>query len=95
MNESLPGGMMGGYIEENFPFYFVNRRMLNYLGYADDAEFVTDIEGCVSNCMHPEDRDMVERAVMEQLAEDVEYVVEYRMKKRMVLTSGFMTWDAE
>ena len=38
---------------------------------------------------------MVERAVMEQLAEDVEYVVEYRMKKRMVLTSGFMTWDAE
>ena len=82
LNESLPGGMMGGYIEENFPFYFVNRRMLNYLGYADEAEFVADIEGCVSNCMHPEDRDMVERAVMEQLAEDVEYVVEYRMKKK-------------
>ena len=67
LTESLPGGMMGGYIEENFPFYFVNRRMLNYLGYADEAEFVADIEGCVSNCMHPEDRDMVERAVMEQL----------------------------
>ena len=82
LNESLPGGMMGGYIEENFPFYFVNRRMLNYLGYADEAEFVADIEGCVSNCMHPEDRDMVERAVMEQLAEDVEYVC-------LLYTSGF------
>lgn len=88
LNESLPGGMMGGYIEENFPFYFVNRRMLNYLGYADEAEFVADIEGCVSNCMHPEDRDMVERAVMEQLAEDVEYVVEYRMKKGWFLHLG-------
>ncbi|WP_455619500.1 response regulator [Eisenbergiella sp.] len=82
LNDSLPGGMMGGYIEEGFPFYFINRRMLNYLGYADEAEFIADIEGSISNCMHPGDRDMVDRAVMEQLAEDVEYVVEYRMKKK-------------
>ena len=28
LNDSLAGGMMGGYMEEGFPFYFVNRQML-------------------------------------------------------------------
>ena len=82
LNDSLPGGMMGGYIEDNFPFYFINRRMLSYLGYTDEEDFVQDTNGFISNCMHPEDRDMVDQTVMEQLSEDVEYVVEYRMKKK-------------
>lgn len=82
LNDSLPGGMMGGYIEDGFPFYFVNRRMLDYLGYKDEAEFVDDIGGMVSNCMHPEDQDMVRQSVDEQLEKMEEYVVEYRMKKK-------------
>ena len=45
--DSLPGGMMGGYIEDGFPFYFINRQMLEYLGYDDEAEFVADIDGMV------------------------------------------------
>ncbi|MCQ4815807.1 hypothetical protein, partial [Cloacibacillus evryensis] len=36
LNDSVPGGMMGGYIEEGFPFYFINRNMLDYLGYEDE-----------------------------------------------------------
>lgn len=60
LNDSLPGGMMGGYIEEGFPFYFVNNRMLEHLGYADEADFVADIRGLVTNCMHPDDRAMVD-----------------------------------
>ena len=82
LNDSLPGGMMGGYIEEGFPFYFVNRRMLDHLGYADEAEFVSDIDGMIGNCMHPQDRQMVDDAVEAQLRKGDEYVVEYRMKKR-------------
>lgn len=82
LNDSLPGGMMGGYIEENFPYYFVNRRMLDYLGYESEAEFVEDIGGMVSNCMHPDDRERVDRMVVEQLNRGGEYVVEYRMKKK-------------
>ena len=82
LNDSLPGGMMGGYIEEGFPFYFVNNRMLEYLGYASEAEFVADIEGMVSNCMHPDDRAMVDGEVARQMAERGEYMVEYRMKRR-------------
>lgn len=82
LNDSLPGGMMGGYIEEGFPFYFVNNRMLKHLGYASEAEFVADIEGMVSNCMHPDDRAMVDGEVARQMAERGEYMVEYRMKRR-------------
>ena len=82
LNDSLPGGMMGGYIEEGFPFYFTNNRMLEHLGYAGEAEFVSDICGMVSNCIHVDDRAMVHAEVARQLAENREYVVEYRMKRR-------------
>ena len=82
LNDSLPGGMMGGYIEEGFPFYFINERMLDYLGYADEEEFILDNCGMVSNCMHPDDREMVDRDVAGQLKDKGEYVVEYRMKKK-------------
>ncbi len=82
LNDSIAGGMMGGYIEEGFPYYFVNRRMLAHLGYADEAEFIADIDGYISNCMHPEDREMVDEAVKQQMEDSDEYVVEYRMKKK-------------
>ncbi len=82
IDDSMPGGMMGGYMEEGFPLYFVNRRMLEYLGYRDEEEFRADIGGLVINCIHPEEQEMVNRSVTEQLQEKDEYVVEYRMKKR-------------
>lgn len=82
LNDSLLGGMMGGYIEEGFPFYFVNHQMLEYLGYDDEEDFVSDIGGKISNCMHPDDRELVDESVAVQLEEKGEYVVEYRMKKK-------------
>lgn len=82
LSDALPGGMMGGYIEDGFPFYFINRRMLNYLDYKDEEDFIKDIGGSVINCMHPDDRKMVDETVERQLAEHDEYVVEYRMKRK-------------
>ena len=82
LNDSLAGGMLGGYIEAGFPFYFVNRQMLAYLNYDSEAEFVEDIDGKVSNCMHPEDREETEREILRQIEENGEYVVEYRMKRK-------------
>ena len=82
LNDSLAGGMMGGYLGDGFPFYFINRQMLDYLGYREEAEFVADIDGLISNCMHPDDRESVDAAVAVQLAEKDEYIVEYRMKKK-------------
>ena len=73
---------MGGYIEEQFPFYFINRQMLDYLGYGSEEEFVRDIDGKITNCMHPDDRTMVDRTVDGQLEKGDEYVVEYRMRKK-------------
>lgn len=82
LNDSLPGGMMGGYIEEGFPFYFINQKMLDYLGYENEEEFVDDIDGLIDNCMHPDDREMVDASVAEQLDKGNEYIIEYRMKKK-------------
>lgn len=82
LNDSVPGGMMGGYMEEGFPFYFINRNMLNYLGYADEADFFSDIDGLISHCIHPDDREEVDQSVYAQLKEGDEYAVDYRMKKK-------------
>ena len=82
LNDSLPGGMMGGYIEEGFPFYFINRQMLSYLGYDCEADFVSDNDGMISNCMHPDDRDMVDASVASQLEASGSYTVDYRMRRQ-------------
>lgn len=82
LDEATPGGMMGGYQEPGFPFYYVNQRMLDYLGYGSEAEFVSDISGLILNCIHPDDRAEVERQLAAQMAETGEYAVEYRMRKK-------------
>ena len=82
LNDSVPGGMMGGYMEAGYPFYFINRHMLDYLGYENEAEFTADIGGMISNCRHPDDRAEVSRLLTAQLAEKDEYAVDYRMKKK-------------
>lgn len=82
LNAAIAGGMMGGYIEPDFPFYFINQWMIDYLGYDDEKDFVDDIKGLVINCMHPEDHDRVSKEVEEQLAVRNEYVVEYQMRKK-------------
>lgn len=78
----VAGGMMGGYLEENFPFYFINDTMLSYLGYISEQEFVEDNKGFISNCMHPDDKNMVDAAVGKQLKTSDEYNVDYRMRKK-------------
>lgn len=81
LNDATAGGMMGGYIEPGFPFYFINQRMLEYLGYTTQDEFIRDNSGMISNCMHPGDRQHVDQEVARQIALAGEYTVEYRMRK--------------
>lgn len=82
LGETVAGGMMGGYMEEKFPFYFINQRMLEYLGYDTEEEFVADNEGFLSNCMHPDQRGAVAQAVEKQLKRKQEYTVEYQIRKK-------------
>lgn len=69
-------------MEDQFPYYFINKYMLDYLGYESEEDFVQDIDGMVINCMHPDDQGMVDKSVTEQLEKSDEYVVEYRMRKK-------------
>lgn len=88
LNETTPGGMMGGYQQPGFPFYFINQRMLDYLGYDNEQDYIQDIDGLIINSMHPDDRDEVDRQVESQMAVDGDYVVEYRIRKK----SGDYIW---
>ena len=81
LGKNIPGGMMGGYLEADFPLYYVNDFMLSYLGYTYN-EFVKAIDGKVINCMHPDDQDRVEALVAERFSSGTDYEVQYRMLKK-------------
>lgn len=82
LNDSVPGGMMGSYYAPDFPFYFINEQMLRYLGYDSESAFVSEIHGMVSNCIHPDDRAMVDKAIAHQLESAEGYELEFRMRKK-------------
>lgn len=82
LSSSIAGGLIGTYLEENFPFYYINDKMLSYLGYESEEEFVTDINGYISNCIHADDWEKVNQTIYEQLEKQGQYIVEYRMKKK-------------
>ena len=78
---SVPGGMIGCYITPGLPFYFINRQMLNHLGYGTEQEFVSDIGGMIINCIHPGDHRLINNA--NELLQTMEsYATEYRLKKK-------------
>ena len=37
VSKHIFGGLLGGYLEEGLPLYFISEQMLAYLGYADEA----------------------------------------------------------
>lgn len=81
LNSSVPGGMLGGYIEEGFPLYFINHHLLVYLGYTYD-EFIKETKGFVLNCIHPDDRNYVNEIMTQSLQNSDEYKAEYRILKK-------------
>ncbi|MDO4542244.1 MAG: PAS domain-containing protein, partial [Bacillota bacterium] len=85
LNEFLPGGIMSGYIEKDFPFCFINQRMLDYLGYENEEEFCQDIDGLLRNCIYPDDwyefNKTLEREIISEEGSG-EYSVEYRIRKK-------------
>lgn len=54
--QMTPGGMIGGYCEDEFPLYFANYEMVKLLGYDSYDEFAEAIEWKVENTIHPDDR---------------------------------------
>lgn len=78
----MPGGVVGGYVEEGFPLYVANDRMLQMAGYSSYKEFDRAIQGLVINSIHPDDRDFVTMLVHQALTKGDQYEVQYRMKRR-------------
>lgn len=79
--QMMPGGIIGGYIEEGFPLYVVNDTMLEMMGYTYD-EFIEATGGNIENSFYEKDRERVTRIVMERMRSEKQYAVEYRVKKK-------------
>ena len=79
IEQIMPGGIVGGYLESGFPLYVANNRLLQMAGYESYQEFEEGIEGLVINSIHPDDRELVNRELERSLAEGDQYEIEYRM----------------
>lgn len=79
IEQIMPGGIIGGYLEPGFPLYVANNSLLQMAGYGSYPEFEEDIGGLVINSIHPDDRDLVNREVEKALANGDQYEIEYRM----------------
>lgn len=77
----MPGGIIGGYIEEGFPLYVVNDKMLEMMGYTYE-EFVEATDGKVLNSIYEEDVERVRTEVFGRMEDEKEYAIEYRVKKK-------------
>ena len=77
----MPCGIIGGYIEEQFPLYVINDAMLAMMGYTYD-EFVEATDGLIINSFCEEDAERVCSHVLRKLETDNEYEIEYRVKKK-------------
>lgn len=81
MLSMLPGGIMGGYLEDGFPLYIINDTMLDYLGYTYE-ELVEETDEKMQKVIAPEDWERVEKTIYESLAKTGEYNVQYRVIRK-------------
>ena len=81
MMSMLPGGIMGGYLEEGFPLYIINDTMLEYLGYTYD-ELVEETGEYMQKIIDPQDWERVERTIYDSINKTGEYNVRYRVIRK-------------
>lgn len=66
-NQIIQGGVIGAYLDEDYTFYFINEKLLKYLGYNNEYEFKEDIQGKCTNLIHPEDLENYKISLKKQL----------------------------
>lgn len=74
-----PGGVLGTYFEPGFPFCFANFKMLQLLGYENEAGFMEASQGSLINLIYEADRSDIEQTIRSQIYANGEYEVEYRL----------------
>jgi len=78
VTNALPGGIMGGYLEEGYPLYTINNKMLEILGYTYE-ELIAVTDEKMMNVIYTADQQRVEESIMEQIQEKNEYEIVYRV----------------
>ena len=87
ITKALPGGVMGGYLEEGYPLYTINNKMLDILGYTYD-ELIDATDDKMINIIYGPDREAVEESIAAQMEKNGEYETEYRI----VRSDGSLLW---
>lgn len=75
---SLPGGILGRYLEDGFPIYTINDKMLDILGYSY-KELLEVSQEKVNNIIYEEDRELVKEWVNHKLKRNEQSELEYRL----------------
>lgn len=88
LNGIAPIGMIGGYCEEGFPLFSVNRAMYRMMGYDSFDEFYDAVQGKVANTIYYQDYEYVLRELADVKNVGDEYSTTYRMPRR----DGSLFW---
>ena len=81
-DQNKKAGIIGGYCEAGFPFYYANEKMASLLGYATVEELLAAIDGLVIRTIHPDDLEQVERDLGRDYYEGMTYETTYRMPRK-------------
>ncbi len=73
---------IGGYCELGSPLSYANKELLELLGYDTVEEFSDDIDGLVSNTIHPDDIERVTKDLTKCAIHGGNFETSYRMHKK-------------
>lgn len=79
LSECVFGGIMITYNTPEFPLYYIDDRMLSFLNYPNQMDFITVTKGDTINCIRAEDRESVRAEIMRALRSGNSYTTIYRM----------------
>ncbi len=82
VSQVMPGGIMGSYAEEGFPFYVANQKMLRMIGYESFSQLVEETGGLMLAVVHPEDREFVVNAINNSFRTGEQYEIQYRLCRK-------------
>lgn len=78
---TMPGGLIGVYVKTGFPIYFINDRLLEFLGYPSEEVFNKSVSSVAVNMIHPEDLRRLRKEMKHQLSASAQCRTEFRMRK--------------
>lgn len=82
INKRVSGGIIGCYLAENLPFYYINEQAANYFGYKSQEHFINEIQGFFIHCVHPNDQAQLTQTILHSLNESDDCNVRFRIHKQ-------------